>query len=106
MEAIPYSLYLSNSHHDQSLLILGEIESLQFFPDVVVHVVFGFWDIVSVRPGLRMFFLVDETAALAYVFIPAHLFNVPLHAYFLGMGLTHFNFEGEWRAEYQHCSSL
>ena len=77
MEIIPYSLYLSSSHHDQPFLILGEIESFQLFPDyaVIFHVVSRFWDIVSMRPSLRLFYLVEETAALAYVFILAHLFK-------------------------------
>ena len=51
-EPTPYSLYQSNSHHDQPSLILGEIESLQLFSDAVFQVVFGFWDIVIMRPTL------------------------------------------------------
>ena len=82
VEFISYSLYLSNSHHDQPLLIFGKIKSLQLFPDVVFHVVFGFWDIVSVRPSLRLFYLVDETKALAYDFTLAHIFKFTTTCHF------------------------
>ena len=41
MEAIPYSLYLSNSHRDRPLLIFREIEkAFQLVLDVIFEIVF------------------------------------------------------------------
>ena len=48
METIPYSLYLSNSHRDRPLLILGKIEAFQLVSDVIFKIVFGSFDVMSV----------------------------------------------------------
>ena len=105
MEIIPYSLYLTSSHHDQPLLILGEIESLQLFSDVEFHVVFGFWAVVGVRPILQLFYFVEETTALAYVITLAHIFKCTTTCTFLRMASIHVNFGRGLKAQYQHCSS-
>ena len=104
VEPILYCLYLSNSHHDRPLLILGEIELFQLFYEVVFDVVFRSLEVVGVWSRSRAFYFVDATTSYA-LYSHSHLLNFAPHLHFLGMRSIHSNFGGGWRAQYQHSSS-
>ena len=96
METIPYSLYLSNSHRDHPLLILGKIEAFQLVPDVVFKIVFGSFDVMSVWSRSRAVYVVDATTFHAYVFHSYTCLNFAPRSHFLGMGSIQFIL---WRIE-------
>ena len=104
MEPTLYCLYLSNSHHDRPLLILGEIELFQLFYEVVFDVVFRSLEVVGVWSRSRAFYVVDATISYA-LYSHSHFFKFCTTLTFLGMRSIHSNFGGGWRAQYQHSSS-